>query len=310
MAKTQVLDTNSQLRLVIVGGDVILPEYVALWQQSPMSFVRLVNAYGPTETTITATLFEIPPQLSQDTNLKKIPIGRPLRNRNVYILDTQLQPVPIGVPGELYIGGAGLAKGYLNQSELTQEKFIPNPFEDSAALTSPRSRSVSQRASAGGSKLYKTGDLARYLPDSNIEYLGRIDNQVKIRGFRIELGEIEAVPSQYSHVRACCAIASEDAPGDKRLVVYIAAPSTGNTDNQRTTAIPEIKATRIYDAKCNSHLGRSTAYPQRQSRPPRPTCTGFTQRTNRQICSTAQPNRRNAGTNLGTSPKSRACGHS
>jgi amino acid adenylation domain-containing protein len=202
-AKTQVLDTNSQLRLVIVGGDVMLPKYVAIWQQSAMFRVRLVNAYGPTETTITATLFEIIPQLSEDINLKKMPIGRPLPNRTVYILDSYLQPVPIGVPGELYIGGVCLAKGYLNRPELTQEKFIPNPFSD-----------VTER-------LYKTGDLARYLSNGNIEYLGRIDNQVKIRGFRIELGEIEAVLVQHPDVEVTVVIAQEDYLGDKRLVAYV-----------------------------------------------------------------------------------------
>ncbi|MEH2157743.1 condensation domain-containing protein, partial [Nostoc sp.] len=117
-------------------------------------------------------------------------------------------PLPVGVPGELHIGGAGLARGYLNRSELTQEKFIPNPFDKS-------------KVKGQNSKLYKTGDLARYLPDGNIEYLGRIDNQVKIRGFRIELGEIEAALSQHPHVQASCVIAREDAPGDKRLVAYI-----------------------------------------------------------------------------------------
>ncbi|BAY78314.1 amino acid adenylation domain-containing protein [Nostoc linckia NIES-25] len=202
-AKSQVLDINRHLRLVVVGGDVILPEYVNFWQQSSMSGVRLINAYGPTETTITATLFEIPPQLSQGNNLYKIPIGRPLPNRTVYILDKRLQPVPIGVPGELYIGGECLAKGYLNLPELTQEKFILSPFDNS--------------------KLYKTGDLVRYLADGTIEYLGRIDNQVKIRGFRIELGEIETALSQYPHVQANCVIAREDVPGNKTLVAYIVA---------------------------------------------------------------------------------------
>ncbi|MDF5713916.1 MAG: amino acid adenylation domain-containing protein, partial [Rhizonema sp. NSF051] len=182
---TLVLHANSQLRLVVVGGDVMLPSDVALWQQSPMSHVRLVNAYGPTETTITATLFEILSQWSSDINLKKIPIGRPLINKTVYILDSHLQPVPVGVPGELHIGGASLATGYLNRPELTQQKFIPNPF-----------------SADSHSRLYKTGDLARYLSDGNIEYLGRIDNQVKLRGFRIELGEIETVLSQHPHVQA------------------------------------------------------------------------------------------------------------
>ncbi|WP_442940787.1 non-ribosomal peptide synthase/polyketide synthase [Nostoc sp.] len=208
-AKTKILDdANSQLRLVIVGGDVMLPEYVALWQQSPMSGVRLLNAYGPTEATITATLFEIPPQFSKDTNQKKVPIGCPLPNKTVYILDEHLQPVPIGIAGELHFGGVALAQGYLNRPELTQEKFIPNPFD--------KSKVKSQK-----SKLYKTGDLARYLPDGNIEYLGRIDNQVKIRGFRIELGEIEAVLSEYPHLQTSCVIAREDIPGNKSLVTYI-----------------------------------------------------------------------------------------
>ncbi len=220
--KTQVLDTNSQLRLVLVGGDVMLPEYVTIWQQSPMSCVRLVNAYGPTETTITATLFEILPQLSEDTNLKKIPIGRPLPNRTVYILDTYLQPVPIGVPGELYIGGACLAKGYLNCPELTQEKFILNPFE----------KAEGRRQKAEGSRLYKTGDLARYLPNGNIEYLGRIDNQVKIRGFRIELAEIEAVLNTHPQIQQAVVIVTEDIPGNKRLIAYVVPSHESLTANQ------------------------------------------------------------------------------
>ncbi|MEH2220998.1 MAG: amino acid adenylation domain-containing protein [Nostoc sp.] len=211
-AKTQMLDTNSQLRLVIVGGDVMLPEYVAIWQRSSMSCVRLVNAYGPTETTITATLFEILPQLSEDINLTKIPIGRPLPNRTVYILDSYLQPVPIGVPGELYIGGVCLAKGYLNRLELTQERFISNPF--------------------GSGRLYKTGDLVRYLPNGNIEYLGRIDNQVKIRGFRIELGEIEAALNTHPQIQQAVAIVTEDIPGNKRLVAYVVKSDESLTTNQ------------------------------------------------------------------------------
>jgi amino acid adenylation domain-containing protein len=236
--KTQVLNINSQLRLIIVGGDVMLPEYVAIWQESAMSCVRLINAYGPTETTITATLFEILPQLSKDIKLKKMPIGRPLPNRTVYILDKYLQPVPIGVPGELYIGGVCLAKGYLNRPALTNEKFVLNSFKRSRGAGeqgSQRSAGVSPVEATGVSRgetedqsfnsdrLYKTGDLARYLDKGNIEYLGRIDNQVKVRGFRIELGEIEAILSQHSDVQACCVIAREDIPGDKRLVAYVVA---------------------------------------------------------------------------------------
>jgi thioesterase domain-containing protein/acyl carrier protein len=143
-------------------------------------------------------------------------IGRPIANTQIYILDKHLQPVPVGIPGELHIGGVALARGYLNRNELTQQKFIPNPLSSDA-----------------NSRLYKTGDLARYLPDGNIEYIGRIDNQVKIRGFRIELGEIEAVLSQHDDVQICCVIVREDTPGQKRLVAYVVAhPHCTPTINQ------------------------------------------------------------------------------
>ena len=221
--------STQKLGMKLLCGGEALPDQLA--HQLLETGSEVWNLYGPTETTIWSSIYQLRNHSKQLEARSAIasgaalpaiaPIGRPIANTQIYILDTQLQPVPIGVPGELYIGGAGLAKGYLNRSELTQEKFIPNPFEDSAALASPRSRSVSQRASAGGSKLYKTGDLARYLPDGNIEYLGRIDNQVKIRGFRIELGEIEAVLRQLGYIQASCVIAREDIPGDKRLVAYV-----------------------------------------------------------------------------------------
>ncbi|MEG3936148.1 amino acid adenylation domain-containing protein, partial [Microcoleus sp. T3_B1] len=182
------------LQNIVVGGEECPPFLVERWAFGR----RFFNLYGPTESTVCATI-------AQCFKGKELPsIGRPIANTQIYILDSHKQPVPIGVPGELHIAGVGLAKGYLNRPHLTAEKFIPNPFSNEPGLS-----------------LYKTGDLARYLPDGNIEFLGRIDNQVKIRGFRIELGEIEAVLAKHPNVRSVTAIDREDAPGNKRLVAYL-----------------------------------------------------------------------------------------
>jgi amino acid adenylation domain-containing protein len=197
------------LRLVIIGGDVMQPETLHLWWQTPMQAARLLNAYGPTETTITATTFEVPVGFNAQLSDRRIPIGRPQADRQVYILDLYGHPTPIGVPGELCLGGAYLARGYLNQPELTADRFIPNSFSHKP-----------------GERLYKSGDLARYLPDGTIEFLGRIDQQVKMRGFRIELGEIEAVLGQQPAVQEVVVIAREDDPGSKRLVAYLVANPT------------------------------------------------------------------------------------
>ncbi|MDE5123131.1 MAG: AMP-binding protein, partial [Trichodesmium sp. St19_bin1] len=171
-------------------------------------------------------------------------IGKPISNTQIYILDSQLQPVPIGVSGELHIGGDGLAVGYHNRPELTASKFIPNPFENSQFKSSatPRRSQTQGNAHQEGqkSKLYKTGDLARYLGDGNIEFLGRIDHQVKIRGYRIETGEIEAVLNSYSQVKETVVVARVDNPGDKRLVAYI-VPETQNT----TTSNGELSETQV-----------------------------------------------------------------
>lgn len=183
------------VRMLLTGGDTL--------HHYPSTVIPfgLVNNYGPTENTVVTTSCLITPNQQQDV----LPvIGRPISNTQVYILDRHLQLVPIGLPGEIHIGGNSLARGYLNRPELTQERFIPNIFSDDAS-----------------SRLYKTGDLARYLPDGNIEYIGRIDNQVKIRGFRIELGEIEALLAQHSGIRELAVIARADISGDKRLVAYV-----------------------------------------------------------------------------------------
>ena len=192
------------VQTIIVAGEACPPDLVARWASGR----RFFNAYGPTEATVCATIAECAGAQIQP------PIGRPIANTQVYILDRHLQPVPIGVPGELYIGGIGLARGYLNRPDLTEEKFIPNPFRN-----------------AKSERLYKTGDLARYLSDGNIEFLGRIDHQVKIRGFRIELGEIETVLRQHPDILTCVVTAHEDCSG-KRLLAYI-VPQNGITINRR-----------------------------------------------------------------------------
>jgi amino acid adenylation domain-containing protein len=192
------IETCHSLKQVFCGGEV-LPVALQAGLLSKLN-VNLVNLYGPTEACIDATFWNCQREMSGQV----VPIGRPIANTQIYILDQYLQPVPVGIPGELHIGGDGLARGYLNRPELTTAKFIPNPFNPD-----PNSR------------LYKTGDLARYLSDGNIEYLGRIDNQVKIRGFRIELGEIETVLSQHPQIQSAVVIARQDTPGNQRLVAYI-----------------------------------------------------------------------------------------
>ena len=172
------------LENIVVGGEECPHSLVERWANGR----RFFNLYGPTESTVCATIA----QCFKSTGA--LSIGRPISNTKIYIIDTENQPVPIGVLGELHIGGVGLARGYLNRPDLTEQKFIPNPFSDES-----------------DSRLYKTGDLARYLPDGNIEFLGRIDNQVKIRGFRIELGEIEAVLSQHPAVLKTAIVVQQDA---------------------------------------------------------------------------------------------------
>jgi amino acid adenylation domain-containing protein len=168
------------------------------------------NLYGPTETTVWSTAYQV------QGHEQRIPIGKPIANTEIYILDPHLQPVPIGVTGELYIGGAGLARGYWHKPDLTAEKFIPDPFS-----TDPTAR------------IYRTGDLARYLPTGEIECLGRIDFQVKLRGFRIELGGIEAILCQHPQIAQAVATVREDNPGDRRLVAYITIDSPGERLCQR-----------------------------------------------------------------------------
>ncbi|HEX6292107.1 MAG TPA: amino acid adenylation domain-containing protein [Herpetosiphonaceae bacterium] len=199
------------LRLVIIGGEEALAERVALWRQHVPEQVRLVNTYGPTETTVVATICGIDELPSE---VPSVPIGRPIQNVQTYVLDQHMQPVPVGVPGELYIGGAGVARGYLNRPDLTAARFLPNPFIDS------------DTEACAAERLYRTGDRVRYRPDGALEFLGRSDFQVKIRGFRIEPGEIEQRLSEHPEVEAAAVVVYEPQPGDRRLAAYVATPRT------------------------------------------------------------------------------------
>ncbi|MCP4660134.1 MAG: amino acid adenylation domain-containing protein, partial [bacterium] len=197
----EALELPAPVRLVIVGGEKALADRLVRWRRRVGPRVRLVNTYGPTEATIVATRCEL--------SGSEVPIGRPLAGVRVFLLDRLMRPVPMGVAGELHLGGVGLARGYLSRPRRTAERFVPNPLSGDPFGT--------------GTRLYKTGDLARYLPDGNLEFLGRIDAQVKIRGFRVEPGEVEAILGRHAAVGEAVVVAREDVPGDRRLVAYLVA---------------------------------------------------------------------------------------
>ncbi len=205
----------------VIGGEALLPGTVQVWQSiSPA--IRLINEYGPTEPVVGCSIYEVP----RDWNAaQSVPIGRPIAGARMYILDDRGQAAPIGVTGEIFIGGAGVARGYLNRPGLTADRFVPDPF------------------ARAGRRMYRTGDLARWLPDGNIEYLGRRDHQVKIRGYRVELGEIEAQLSRHAAVKDAVVVMREAAPGDKRLVAYLThrdeAPHVESLRRHLRTALPD-----------------------------------------------------------------------
>jgi amino acid adenylation domain-containing protein len=197
----EVPDAFRSVRNLLLGGEAPDLRYVreALRQGPP---ARLLNAYGPTEGTTFTTWFEV----GDTAGLTGIPIGRPIANTQVYVLDAELQPVPVGVPGELYIGGDGLARGYLNQPGHTADRFVPHPY-----------------STVPGARLYRTGDRVRYRPDGALEFLGRLDHQVKLRGVRIELGEIEATLGLHPDVRDAIVVVRNEVAGTPRLVAYVVA---------------------------------------------------------------------------------------
>lgn len=219
-------DELPALQTIVVAGESCPPEIVERWGKGR----RFIDAYGPTEDTVCATLAQL--------DGTRVTIGRPIANNQIYILDAGLQPVPAGVYGELHIGGVGLARGYLNRPELTAEKFIPNPFSANA-----------------GERLYKSGDLARWLPDGNLEFAGRIDHQLKIRGYRVEAGEIETVLNNHPEVRTSIVLERTDTTGDQRLAAYCVRSNTSdgpiltldNSENPRVELWPSVAEFYIYD---------------------------------------------------------------
>jgi len=207
------------LRYVIFGGEALDFAALQTWQKRhALDKPCLINMYGITETTVHVTYYKVS---AQDLKGRASIIGRPIPDQPVYVLDKFRKPVPVGVAGELYVGGQGNAHGYLYRPELTDERFVANPFADSQPGNTDNTYQYG--------KLYKTGDVARYLPNGDLEYLGRADDQVKIRGFRIELGEIETAITQFEQVRESCVLAREDEPGNKRLVAYIATAAANET---------------------------------------------------------------------------------
>ncbi|WP_196527757.1 non-ribosomal peptide synthetase [Nostoc commune] len=204
---------------LIIGGEALSKQHLEFWQtNSPQT--KLINEYGPTETVVGCCTYDATKTPATSNN---IPIGRPIANTQLYILDCYLQPVPVGVPGELYIGGDGVARGYLNQPELTAAKFLANPFISEWRMGSGDEEDLFPMPNAQCPMpiLYKTGDRARYLADGNIEYLGRLDNQVKIRGFRVELGEIEAVLQTHPLVQEAVVVTRKENPNHPQLIAYI-----------------------------------------------------------------------------------------
>jgi len=210
ISSQESLESLRGLRQLMLGGEALPSGLVAQLRQAVSG--EIFNLYGPTETTVWSAAHRIV------RDEAAIPIGRPIANTQIYILDAHLRPAPLGAPGELFIGGAGVARGYLNRPELTAEKFLPDPFRP-----------------ASSNRMYRTGDLARYRPDGSLEFLGRIDNQVKILGFRIEPEEIEAILSQHPDVCAIAVVPREDVPGEKRLVAWL-------VPGERPVTVAELRA--------------------------------------------------------------------
>ncbi|AGC43388.1 non-ribosomal peptide synthetase [Myxococcus stipitatus DSM 14675] len=198
-------EAEGKTRAFVIGGEALWPRQVQFWKTFAPG-TRLINEYGPTETVVGCCTHEVTQPPTEGASL---PIGRPISNTRVYVLDDLRRPVPIGLPGELYVGGEGVTRGYLGQPARTAERYVPDPFSQEP-----------------GARLYRTGDQVRWLPEGHLEYLGRTDFQLKLRGYRIEPGEIEAILQQDASIQQALVVVREDVPGDKRLVAYL-VPTTG-----------------------------------------------------------------------------------
>lgn len=242
MASLFLLDEPTRISLgrlqtLLIGGE-LFPVNLARQLRKIVSGT-ILNMYGPTETTVWSTMYQLP---AQAVLPHCIPVGRPIGNTQIYILDPNLQPVPIGAVGELMIGGAGVARGYLRRDQLTTERFIPNPFPLKA-----------------GPRLYRTGDLARYLPDGNIELLGRMDQQIKIRGHRVELGEIEALFNEHPMVRESVVLLRELPSAEKTLVAYV-IPRDGQMPSRQE--LRKYAREKLPDHMVPTQVIFMTAFPQ------------------------------------------------
>jgi aspartate racemase len=223
--QAQSLPLPDCVRLVVIGGEKALAERLAAWRQLVGPRVRLVNGYGPTETTIAVTMSDVAGPRVPKCDENEVPIGRPVANTFILVLDDNMAQMPTGQPGELYIGGVGLARGYLNRPDLTAERFIPDPFRP-------------------GGRLYKTGDLGRYREDGHLEFLGRVDFQVKVRGFRIELGEVEAAIGRHPAVRDAVVVPRPDESGQQMLVAYV-VPREGSENGLDLTDLRRFLRSKL-----------------------------------------------------------------
>jgi hypothetical protein len=225
------------VRQVLAGGDVLLPEVVRSYLDGLPTDGWLINGYGPTENTTFTACHRM---RALPMHATSVPIGRPVHNTRVYVLDEALNPVPVGMPGELYTGGAGLARGYWNRPSLTAERFVPDPFGHA------------------GARLYRTGDLARWLPDGTLAFLGRADTQVKVRGFRIETGEVEQALLRHPAIREAVVVARGEGH-DKRLVGYVVAPGEAVPPSDLQTflreQLPEYMVPTIFVTLAQLPLG-------------------------------------------------------